>query len=397
MRFLFVKPSQSWPRSSGHDVHGYHMMRALGELGHEVALATIERPTAEALDGLELCGVEVLDDHLNGSSPPIRLTRWQERFRSYWGVDRERVAAVGRLCNKYDADVVVVVGLEVLPLLGAVDGAQRVWYAADEWVWHHLSVFRLTDRSTWSHLRTAAIKGAYEFAYRDLVDRAWVVSPADQRAMRWLAGLRQVDVIPNGVDTDYFAPLDVKTIPNSCVFWGRLDFEPNIQALQWFCQKVWPQLQLMTPGARFRIFGFAPGREMEQLAGLPGVEIVGDLPDLREEISRSEVVVLPFQSGGGVKNKLLEAAGMARPLVCSQRACNGLALPEKPPLVMAGAPQAWVREIRRLWSATAARLELGEAARQWVTESHSWVRSAELALGNLQPSAYLAKRLTAAV
>ena len=43
-RLLFVKQSQNWPRSSGQDVHGYHMMQALAARGHAVSLATIVPP-----------------------------------------------------------------------------------------------------------------------------------------------------------------------------------------------------------------------------------------------------------------------------------------------------------------------------------------------------------------
>ena len=54
MRLLFVKETLAWPRSSGHDVHCFHMMHALGELGHQVALATVRLPSPEATQGLRL-------------------------------------------------------------------------------------------------------------------------------------------------------------------------------------------------------------------------------------------------------------------------------------------------------------------------------------------------------
>ena len=82
----------------------------------------------------------------------------------------------------------VVVGLNVLPYLAGVSGPLRVWYAADEWAWHHLSQVRLLRPSTWGNVKEAAVKGLYERAYAPLLDRVWVVSEADRRAMRWVAG-----------------------------------------------------------------------------------------------------------------------------------------------------------------------------------------------------------------
>ena len=80
-----------------------------------------------------------------------------------------------------------------------------------------------------------------------------------------------------------------------------------------------------------------------------GVRIIPDLPDLRDEIARHAVVVLPFVSGGGIKNKLLEAASLGRPIVGSATAMNGLNPPEQLPWVRADGESAWVRGILDLW------------------------------------------------
>src|SRR5262249_22753683 len=157
-------------------------------------------------------------------------SRLQERFRSYWGISPARIRAVARTAQECRADAVVAVGLNVLPYLGGVEGRTRVWYAADEWAWHHLSQVQLTAPATWGHLRQAAAKGLYDRAHAPLLHRVWVVTEADRRAMRWVAGAGAVDVIPNGVDGDHYAPRERPQPERSCTFWGRLDFGPNVQA-----------------------------------------------------------------------------------------------------------------------------------------------------------------------
>jgi glycosyltransferase involved in cell wall biosynthesis len=120
------------------------------------------------------------------------------------------------------------------------------------------------------------------------------------------------------------------------------------------------------------------------LAGRDGIELVPDLPDLRAEIVRHQVVVLPFISGGGIKNKLLEAAGMARPVVCSPRACGGLHAAEALPVIKARGGAGWARAIQALWRDESRRRQLGADARRWVLRHHSWdaaARSAEASLG----------------
>lgn len=377
MHFLFIKDSLAWPRASGHDVHTYHMLRALSQAGHGVSLTTRSEPTPESLDDLELVSKHMWP--AEGASA-VRLVGWQERFRRYWGIENASIGGVAAQARQCKADVVVAVGLEVLPLLAGVRNAIRVWYAADEWVWHHLSILRPSQPRTWGHLRTAVIKGAYEFAFRSVVDRAWVVSPADRQAMRWITGIDQVDIVPNGVDAEHFAPCELPEAQNSCVFWGRLDFEPNVQALHWFCGNVWPRVLRSVPKAQFKILGFAPGPAVRNLAQQPGVTLIENLPDLRTEIARCQVVVLPMQSGGGIKNKLLEAAAMSKPIVCSSRACNGLNLGDSHPVQVASSPKQWVDGLLSLWESKARRVVLGTAARRWVMEAHCWQTTAEIAV-----------------
>jgi glycosyltransferase involved in cell wall biosynthesis len=390
MRFLFIKEALAWPRTSGHDVHCYHMMRALGELGHRLALATVRPPDPEAIRGLDLEHVAHLDGERgpgeNGSEAPP-LSKLQERFRSYWGISPERVRQVGRLAREQGADAVVVVGLSVLPYLGAVAGPLRVWYAADEWAWHHLSQVRVLRPATWGNVKQALVKGLYERAYRKLLDRVWVVSEADRRAMRWVAGARHIDVLPNGVDADHFAPpAGGGELSKSCVFWGRLDFGPNIQALEWFCGRVWPALRRQAPDARFTVYGFQPTAAVQTLTGRDGIELIPDLPDLRPELGRHQVVVLPFVSGGGIKNKLLEAASMGKAVVCTPRACGGLRSDGVPPLVTARTVTDWVTAVTRLWSDAGGRQRLGQEARRWVSERHTWRSAAQTALDGLAAS-----------
>jgi glycosyltransferase involved in cell wall biosynthesis len=379
MRFLFVKPRLAWPRSSGHDVHCYHLMKALADRGHQLALATVTPSPPEAIAGLPLELCRTLGDH-DHDECPSPLTGLAERYRAYWGIPPGRLAVVRHMAEEFRADCVVVVGLDVLPYLGAVRGAMRIWYAGDEWVWHHLSQVRLGDRSTWGNVRDAAVKGLYERTFAPMLDRVWVVSESDGRAMRRVVGSGKVVAVPNGVDCDFFQPRTVSETERSCVFWGRLDFGPNIQAIQWFCSRVWPLIRKRVPDATFTIFGFNATEPVRALAGRDGVSLIPDLPDIRTEIARHAVVVLPFVSGGGIKNKLLEAASLAKAVVGSTAALNGLRQPQRVPMVCAKSGSAWVHAIIDLWKDEARRHRLGQEARQWVMLNHSWELAAQQAV-----------------
>ncbi len=381
MRILFVKERFAWPRSSGHDVHCFELMRALSQRGHQIFVASLAEPPDAALAGCACTGRFLLDEDPDLSTP-VAFTKSQEKFRAYWGVRLGSIRTVGSLVERHGIEAVVVVGLNVLPYLGAVKNAIRIWYAGDEWVWHHLSQFRLWQRSTWSHLRQALVKGYYERSFTSLVDRVWMVSQADAHAWRRVTGHDQVDVVPNGVDQDYYAPIESTSVPYSCIFWGRLDFGPNLQALQWFCQRIWPRILRRQPQARFDILGFQATAAVHHLvARTPGTSLAVDKLDIRADIARAQVVVLPFVSGGGIKNKLLEAAALAKAIVCSPRVLSGLEPGNA--IVVARSSQDWLQALNSLWNNEQTRRDYGQAARAWVTAKQTWAMAAEKALAGL--------------
>lgn len=387
MRLLFVKERLSWPRSSGHDVHCYHSMRALSELGHQVGFVSLHEIDSQALAGANTEETFCLQCYAPTSTNGhiSQLSKSQERFRSYWGIEKTHIDQVGKIADEFRADAVIVVGLNVLPYLGAIKRAVKVWYAADEWVWHHLSQVRMLAPSSWKEIKQAFVKGLYERAYAPLLDRVWMVSTGDEQAIRWVTGVRNVDVLPNGVDTEYFQPRHKPEIAHSCVFWGRLDFGPNIQALLWFCRKVWPAIVQAVPDATFTIYGFQPTAAISDLqAERRGIEVIPNLPDLRERITEHQVVVLPFVSGGGIKNKLLEAAAMGKPIVCSTRTDRELSAGSA--LARANKSCQWRDELIALWHDEARRKDLGLAAREWVMRDHTWKAVAEKAAQGLKES-----------
>lgn len=374
LRLLFVKESQNWPRGSGHDVHGFHMMKALAERGHAVSLATIVPPKPEAVAGLPLASVHNLATDATGK---FTLTRWQRKFANYYGAEDKTALALAGVLADRPFDAVVLVSRHLLPILSVVRGPVRVWYPADDPAWHHLTRIHPLQPRTWGELKQVGLNVLFERAFRSSFDRVWVVSRPDRTAVRLFSGCGGVDLIPNGVDADHYAPRGEPDLPASCVFWGRLDFDPNVDALEWFIGRIWPAVVAKTPTARLALFGFNPRPRVKELAQAPGVELHPDLPDLRAEVTRRQVVVLPFVTGGGIKNKLLEAAALGMPIACTRWALSGTK--GRPAVRVCRTASDWAGSLATLWTDATARRELGAAARRWVTTHHTWGAAAATA------------------
>jgi polysaccharide biosynthesis protein PslH len=206
-------------------------------------------------------------------------------------------------------------------------------------------------------------------------DIVTVVSPVDAEAIRRVAPGTRVEVVVNGVDTDQFAPgvlgaLDVE--PDTIVFSGAMSFAPNVEAVTWFCREVMPLLLARRPGVRFRIVGRDPSAAVQALADDPAVVVTGFVDDVRPWLAGSAVVVAPMVSGSGVKNKLLEAMSIGRPIVTTSIGVESLDIEPGRDLLVADEPAATAEALDRLLGDPDLQARLGAAARERVVARYSW-------------------------
>lgn len=183
----------------------------------------------------------------------------------------------------------------------------------------------------WVYGREARTLLALERSASVRYDITSFVSDADAALYRRLAPevAAKVRVIPNGVDTDYFDPsLDHKSPfgpgVRAVVFTGAMDYWPNVDAVAWFAREVLGTVRKEVPEAEFWIVGSNPARGVTELAALPGVKVTGRVPDVRPYIAHAAAVVAPLRVARGTQNKVLEAYAMARPVVLTGAAANGL-------------------------------------------------------------------------
>ena len=390
---LFVCEHALWPADRGFCVHGFQMARALHERGLNVGIATIAPTPSDAPPALEAMSIPWptdATDHLpqlieawSGPYAPLR-----KRLADHQGSDLARFAGVIGLVNQWRPRVVIGLGQHAPMMLAALDRGQtrRIWYAADEPVYFQLSCMRRESLGHWGHrLGQMRLYTAIETAFGRFIDGVIGVNPTDTYLLRWMTGVRDAVTIRNGVDLDHFTPNDAAIRSNSIVFWGSMDFEPNVDAVKWFARYVWTRLRQMRPSATWCIVGRDPHPDVQALDGIDGIEVTGAVPNIREYARQAQTAVLPLRCGGGIKNKLLEAAAMGMPIVASRRAVKGLVPESCPkgiesgvaPLAVAGSIDDWVATIVRIWTNPALASQLGRAARKWVETDHRWSRAAD--------------------
>jgi sugar transferase (PEP-CTERM/EpsH1 system associated) len=211
-----------------------------------------------------------------------------------------------------------------------------------------------------------------------------VVSPAEARLYDSFTHDGAATAATNGVDLEYFAPAEGPT-DRACVFVGAMDYPPNVDAAVWFAREVWPGIRARFPDAEFRVVGRKPVPAVQALAALPGVKLVGQVPDVRPHVARAAVVVAPLRLARGVQNKVLEALAMAKPVVAAPPALVALTAEVGVHLLAASKPEEWVGAVGGLFADPDRRRWLGSAARRFVEENHDWEQCLRPLLDRIVP------------
>jgi sugar transferase (PEP-CTERM/EpsH1 system associated) len=392
---LFLSHRIPYPPNKGDKIRSFHLLRTLAER-HTVHLgAFVDDPADwDHLDVLrKFCGETCLRPlsptgaklrSATGllTAEPLSVAYYRDRTLSRWVLD---LASRRPLAGVFAFSSSMGQYAEHLPLqTGAVRVLDFCDVDSDKWRQYAAShgwPLRLI------YAREASRLADTEARYVRGFDASCVVSEAEARILRSGAGghLDRIRVVSNGVDAEYFDPacsFDRPFAPGvqPIVFTGAMDYHANVDGVRWFAHKVFPLIHKHVPSAVFAVVGSSPVPEVSALAEESGIIVTGRVPDVRPYLAHAAVVVAPLRIARGVQNKVLEALAMARPVVATENAVQGI--PE------AGVAGVCIRSRPDEFAdAVVERLSTPEAAprgRLFVREHYDWRRELS-AVGALFP------------
>ncbi len=133
-----------------------------------------------------------------------------------------------------------------------------------------------------------------------------VVSPIDKNALDEITTApERTQVLLNGVSIPK-PSANLKKVSGRLIFSGNMNFPPNYQAAIWFIDSILPLVRKAHPQAHLVVAGANPVPELLQRAG-DYIRVTGYVKDMNEEIAASSLYVAPLITGGGFKNKVVEA------------------------------------------------------------------------------------------
>ncbi len=214
-----------------------------------------------------------------------------------------------------------------------------------------------------------------ETAIINRADAAFAITEEEADLLASRDGVEKpVHWFANGVDADHFAP--GVAAPHAeridAVFVGAMDYWANVDAVVWFAGEIWPLVRERVPEATFFIVGSNPDPAVAALGGRDGVTVTGRVADVRPFIDAAKITVAPMRIARGIQNKVLEAMAMAKAVVATPAALEGIdAAIGKEALACASAA-SFAGDCLRLIEDKPAAEAIGRAARARILSDYQW-------------------------
>jgi len=381
VRILWVKANKLLPVHSGGDIRSYHIARYLASQHSLVFLsyysgprdADYERQLAEHFPGSVCICTGGRESRIGraldyvsrlASGVPYAVGRFQSRevkdlLQSWFEPRRFDVA----ICDFLDAAVNFPAVLSVPSILFQHNVESEIWrrHAQTETSAALRLVYGMEHRRMLAYEQQAVQRFHHVIA----------VSEHDRSLMSaWVAPSR-LTVVPTGVDLQEYRPCEPDPVERESaplvIFVGAMDWEPNVDASEYFCQQVWPKVLAKVPEARFRIVGRNPDPRVQRLAS-NSVEVTGRVPAVIDHLREATVVAVPLRIGGGTRLKIYEAMAAGKAVVSTSVGAEGLDVHDGYDIILADSPKAFAdsivtllsdRELRRRYESSAAEAAAG--------------------------------------
>ncbi len=382
MRLLFLSSTFPLPPNNGYRMRVWALLRALHAEGHEIRLLCLAHPDELNVDDAplrEICAaIEVIPLAWKSASVGQNYGELLRKAFSAmpYGVSRFNSPEMRSLIAAQAVDVDAVFAETPYPMANMPESV-GVPLILDNQNVEHMLLQRYVKQEknlakrAYAWLESVKLRRWEEACcVRSAV--VLVCSEQDRSIMQQFCPSTPAVVVPNTIDVDTYVPVP-EADPNTIVYSGRLDWFPNRDAVEYFAFEILPVIRRLRPGVRFVVAGrTAPEEYRKRFESMTDVEFTGTVPDMRVEIGKAAVCVVPLRIGSGTKLKILEAAAMCKPIVSTMVGVEGLDFDNGREIVIADDPEKFAQAVARLMDDAKSREQLGGAARKRVVESYSF-------------------------
>jgi glycosyltransferase involved in cell wall biosynthesis len=220
----------------------------------------------------------------------------------------------------------------------------------------------------------------WEKHYWRTCSRLVTVSEDDRRFMHEVEpSIANIDVVSNGVDMDFFNQTEKKLAKKpTLLFVGTFHWLPNVEAVEFLVEKVWPLIKIAVPDVQLRIVGSSPTAKILDYGKHDSqIEVTGQVKDIRDEYARANVLLAPVFSGKGTRYKVLEAMATQTPVVGTKIALEGIGASPEIHFLLGDSAEEMAQQTISLLQDLRCQQRMGKAGKEFVSQHFSWKRIAK--------------------
>jgi glycosyltransferase involved in cell wall biosynthesis len=289
----------------------------------------------------------------------------------------ETKAFLVRLLKEHTYDLIWVSGWDMIVNLPKRPDVPLLADAVDDGVLEYWREVRAA-RTLYQFLRMLKwllMNYLFERRYFGPADRCLFVSEVDAAFFNRVCRSTRVSAVHNGVDVDYYRPCETARRPFNMVFEGNMSFRPNTDGILYFCRAVLPLIRAHIPEASLTLVGKNPTAEILSLR-TEGIEVTGFVEDVRPYLDRAGVFICPLRIGAGIKNKILQAWAMAKPVVATPASVGGLLWREGENILVRNSASEFADATVEILRSPKRSEAIGNAARATILNHYTWDKKA---------------------
>ena len=208
----------------------------------------------------------------------------------------------------------------------------------------------------------------YELSALETVDGIAAITRKDAAYFRKYCSKPIID-IPYGVYPEEFTPkFEIEGKPKFHHI-GSMNWMPNEEGIRWFIDEVLPKTIEKVPDFVYHLAGRNMPEWLKEMKN-PHVDVIGEVPDAKEFVSKNDVAIVPLLSGSGIRIKIIESMAMGKTVITTRVGAEGILYDEEVNLIIAENKAKMVEAIRSINENPQIAVRIGQAARKLVEETY---------------------------
>lgn len=378
MKVLMLTPYLPYPLLTGGQTRSYNLIKRLSSLGHKITLFCLVKNNNEReyVGELEKYCKEV--QVFNRSEKPWTATNILNTGFSFfpflvirnWAKGERR--EIEKKIKEENFDLIHAETFYVMPHIPRTPipillVEQTIEYLVYK---HFVDEFKIPLIKHLLYIDVAKMK-YWELKYWKQAKKVVAMSDDDRRAMKREVANVDVDIVPNGVDSEFFSQkVATRSKAPVILYLGNFTWLQNREAVEVLVKQVWPKIKQNLTNCKLWIIG---KNAKEFFSSLESADIrVDEVEDVREVYQTASVLVAPIYGGGGTRYKNFEAFASGLPVVTTSIGIRGTNVKDKDEVIIRDDPQDIADAVIELINNQSLYKKISSNAKKIVRDNYDW-------------------------